>query len=376
LSLQNQVAERENDKKIVGGVGKFSFCFSGVQSGLAFILRHCSEPLFPRKVSTAATRREQKPVTDRAHAMTYFQGSLWEDCRIAAFGIGQKNPDLIFIELDAADFVSMRSFKSALTKILNRIETKIGGHPTVIWSGRGYHIIQPIHCPIPLEDIKELAALEPYTSNKFLQFAECYLSANKQDKTHYPALKSCLLRIPGSYNSKCKVAGVDAEVKIIQRWDGHRPDYWLLLGSFYAYLVGRQRERQISCKTLLPDDDSKGEVIPWIEKLLQTPIEDYRKHARDLIIIPYLVVRRGMTDETQILDIVMQWADKCGELRRLEPSRREFVVKARSRIYQVMRDRISQMKLATLKEKNPDLYEILRVEEDSRYRVGKIHLNK
>jgi hypothetical protein len=59
-----------------------------------------------------------------------------------------------------------------LTTTLKNIEKEIGGHPTVLWSGRGYHIIQPICCPIPLDEIKELAALEPYTSNKYLQFVE------------------------------------------------------------------------------------------------------------------------------------------------------------------------------------------------------------
>jgi hypothetical protein len=99
--------------------------------------------------------------------------------------------------------------------------------------------------------------------------------------------------------------------------------------------------------------------IPWIEKLLQTPIDDYSKHARDLILVPYLVVRKGMTEVEQVSDIVVHWADRCAELRRLDPSRREFAHKVRSRTRKVMHDRISQMKLATLKVKNPDLYKKL-----------------
>jgi hypothetical protein len=106
-----------------------------------------------------------------------------------------------------------------------------------------------------------------------------------------------------------------------------------------------------------------GQAIPWIEKLLQTPIEDHRKRARDLIIVPYLVVRKGMTDPQQISDTVMQWADKCGELRSLQPSRRDFEHKVRDRTHEVMHTRISQMKLATLKVKYPDLYEILKLGE-------------
>lgn len=52
----------------------------------------------------------------------------------------------------------------------------------------------------------------------------------------------------------------------------------------------------------------------WIEKLLDTPIDDYRKRSRDLILVPYFVVRKGMTDINEIEAIVMKWADKCGEL--------------------------------------------------------------
>jgi hypothetical protein len=301
--------------------------------------------------------------------MLYYQGALWEDCRIAGFRIGQENPDLLFIDLDAKDFASIRAFKLGLTRTLKNIEKKLGGRPTVLWSGRGYHIIQPIECPIALENIKELAALEPYTSNKFLQFAERYLSAGRCDKGNYPALKSCMLRIPGSVNSRCKEAGnLDPEVKIIQKWDGHRPDYRLILGSFYAELVGRRQQQRrrfqsavVSC--FHGDNNNIGQTTTsWIEKLLRTPVEDYRKRVRDLILVPYLVVRRGITDEGQVSAIVMQWADKCAELKGLEPSRREFESRVRSRTYEVMQSRIPPMRLATFQEMvNPDLYETIKL---------------
>jgi hypothetical protein len=305
--------------------------------------------------------------------MLHYEGASLEDCRIAGFGIGQTNPDLIFIELDAKDFGSMRSLKRALTATLKNIEKKLDGvHPTVLWSGRGYHIILPIDCPVDLDEIKEFAALTDNPNNKFLQFAERYLSLNKNDKSHHPAIKSCMLRVPGSLNSKCKAADIDSEVKIIQKWDGHRPDYRLLIGSFYADLVG---QRQIFFRSVrnkrrrsfgIQKDHRDTVIISWIEKLLQTPIEDYRKHARDLIIIPYLVVSRGLADKDQISDVVMHWADKCGELRRLDPSRREFADRVRSRTYEVMHGdrRVPPMKLDTLKDKNPELYQNLKLRED------------
>ena len=229
-----------------------------------------------------------------------------------------------------------------------------------------YHIIQPIDCPVNLDNIKEFAALTGGDVNKkFLQFAERYLSNGKCDGGNNPALRSCMLRVPGSLNSKCKEAGIDAEVKIIQRWDGYRPDYRLLMWQFYADLVGKkaQRERQQNSSLGIPSYDKSFDCGPiaWIEKLLQTPIDDFRKRSRDLILVPYLVVRRGMTDVDQIYNIVMQWADKCGELYRLEPSRHEYSNRVRSRIYEVMQSnpRIPPMRLETLKGKNPGLYRIL-----------------
>lgn len=99
--------------------------------------------------------------------------------------------------------------------------------------------------------------------------------------------------------------------------------------------------------------------IAWIEELLQTPIGDFRKRSRDLILVPYLIIRRGMSDIDQITEIVMKFADKCAELYRLEPSRREYEKEVRSRVYEVMRDRIPPMRLETLKEKNPGLYDRL-----------------
>jgi hypothetical protein len=342
--------------------------YNNIEDGLEFILSHFNpEPLFPRMVSTAATDRKQYQVDSNEKAMLYFQAALWEDCRISAYSVGQSNPDLIFIELDRSNFTSLRAFKLALTATLKNIKEKLGGYATVIWSGHGYHIIQPISCPTPLELINELKRLEPSTSNKFLQFAERHLSNKKSDSGHHPAIKSCMLRIPGSINSKCKAEGIDPEVKIIQKWDGHRPDYRLLIGSFYADLVGKEhiKKKGLARPTRALATPPSYQRVDWIERLLQTPIDDYRKHARDLILVPYLVLNRGITDPDQVCNIIMEWADKCAELRRLDPSRREYANRVWSRTYEVKQSRIPPMRFDTLKEKNPWLYEKLNSERDA-----------
>jgi hypothetical protein len=136
-----------------------------VAEGLDFLLRHFFEPLFPRKVSADTTGGQQWRADDKLRALSLFEGAFRKNSRINAFRIGQTNPDLIFIDLDLEDFgCSKAALKRALTNTLKTINRKLlGGHPTVLWSGNGYHIIQPIQCDIALEDIPELHKLEPET---------------------------------------------------------------------------------------------------------------------------------------------------------------------------------------------------------------------
>lgn len=81
----------------------------------------------------------------------------------------------------------------------------------------------------------------------FLRFAEWNLSNSKMDIQHNKTISfgNCLLRIPGSHNSKCVVtnggiADENSEIRIIQKWDGSKPHMRCLLGSYYAYLVDQK----------------------------------------------------------------------------------------------------------------------------------------
>ena len=60
-----------------------------------------------------------------------------------------------------------------------------------------------------------------------MQFAEEFLTNKKGDSQHNPTINSCLVRVPGTINSKCR-----QEVKIIQRWDGQKPAINYLLHDF------------------------------------------------------------------------------------------------------------------------------------------------
>ena len=222
--------------------------------------------------------------------------------------------------------------------------------------GQWVHIIQPIHCKYDLDTVKELVPLvhDGDVNKAFLQFAARYLSNNKSDSYNRTSLKSCLLRIPGSINSKCK-----KEVKILQEWDRYRPDFKLMLGSFYSYLTDqKQKEEQERAKyaARYASNNFNGQTtLPWIEKLLVTPIDDYRQLARDLIIIPYLVVRRGITDPDYVEAAVMSWADMCNGLEPLNPSYHKFKRAARKRIYKVSKNMIPPMRFERLQQQNPEL---------------------
>jgi Primase X len=59
----------------------------------------------------------------------------------------------------------------------------------------------------------------------------------------------------------------------------------------------------------------RGNTIPWIEKLLQTPIDDYRKNAVNLILAPYLINIKKLSYD-HALNIINSWLIKCGKLRQ------------------------------------------------------------
>ena len=108
--------------------------------------------------------------------------------------------------------------------------------PTVLLTGNGYRIYQPIDAII-LEQVSQFAEFEN-PSLKFMRFAETYLTSGKSNPSHSPSFKSCMIRIPGTYNSKYPRG--KNKVKVIQKWDGYRPPMKLILDAFHAYLVDKK----------------------------------------------------------------------------------------------------------------------------------------
>jgi hypothetical protein len=317
-----------------------------VQNGLMFLLGHLVPvPHFPRNIMTHRLGR-QILVHSMEEAIRYYRESQFLDCRISAYppppstlstkylGNGLA-PNLIMIDIDKSRFATERAYEQALSKTLKNIESELSSKPTIIWSGNGNHIIQPMDGVI----LEELDLFDPAVigtdqpSVKFLRWTEEYLSGGKSDPAHTKTLSfgNCMLRVPGSHNSKCVRANSDmisekTEVKIIHEWNGYRPSIMLLVGSFHAYLVDQkikqgQRERQqqrrrIQKYGLTTTTEITPRTISWIEKLLTMSISDNRKYCIWRILAPYLVNVRKLQDE-QASYIIREWLKKCNSVKRV-----------------------------------------------------------
>jgi hypothetical protein len=354
-----------------------------VQNGLDFILTHFEAPIWPRTISTYTTQGRQILVYNREEAFARFKQSNFLDCRINAYpdytGFGQLNrqpPNFIFIDLDSSSFRTERAHVMARNATLKNIKKVLSGTCTELWSGNGFHIYQPIDA-FPLEQ-EEMFSKFDQPSRFFLKFAETHLSGNKSDPSHNPSFMSCMIRIPGSHNSKVVeknngTTGPGTEVKIIQCWDGFRPKINLLLYDFYMWLGCKefnriQRQVQVIQKQSrrakwqrTPQCSNNGNVtatIRWIERLLQTPLEDYRKTAISLILAPYLVnVKRMEYHDVSIT--LTDWLTKCDSLRKLQFNPAQHIKRA---IGIAAKKGIPAMGLITLQEKNKDLYYMLRLD--------------
>ena len=238
------------------------------------------------------TEGRQVTIYDFDRLYEEYKKSGFVDCRINPFPLIENPvPNLVFIDLDRNDNSKIPIEKKLFTTLTN-IKKRLGGHPTVLWTGNGFHIYQPFKVPTTLSAIKEFKDFEKI-DNKFLQFEKDFLSNGYADKKNHPSLKSCLLRVPGSVNSKCLSKGSteeDSKVKIIQEWDEKRIPIAYQIGTFHAYHISeRQEEEKRRAQYNHLQYSTKPNETAWIEKLLKTPIKYNRKLCLWHILILYLV---------------------------------------------------------------------------------------
>jgi hypothetical protein len=126
--------------------------YNQFERNLDFILSHFEPPIWPRSISSHTTERRQILVYNKEEALARFGQSNFLYCRINAYpcytefdGINRQAPNFIFIDLDKSTFKTERAQKVGLSATLKSVNEKLAGSiPTVLWSGNGFHIYQPI----------------------------------------------------------------------------------------------------------------------------------------------------------------------------------------------------------------------------------------
>jgi hypothetical protein len=239
--------------------GSSAFTTPLITQGLTFILTHL-EGLWPKTISTHLTNNAQIPVDSYEEAIRRYVEAKLLDSKISAypnytdefrkgahdskiFGGHGITPSLLFIDLDLGRFDgSIDLLNQALFRTLRKINEKFQGkfRPSLIWSGNGYHIYLPVQlsgpswCLVHTDIFYELS-LDP--DRRFMQWAEQYLSDGKADPAHSKTVsfKNCMLRIPGSFNSKN-----GEQVRLLQMWDGQRPYINWILKDFQRHLIQKK----------------------------------------------------------------------------------------------------------------------------------------
>ena len=357
-----------------------------IEKEFGLILPHFQYLIFPRRVVASELidgkkYHHFKIVNSKEEALAHFKRYNYVDCRINAFPYLKKGvlwePELLFIDLDLADFKSKpnpkKSLDLALSKTIKNIKSKLledNVNQTIIWSGNGLHIIQPISCPIleGIPEFKKYKSIVPLLSQEFLRFAKDFLSNGKADKNNYPSFDSCYLRIPNSINSKClldrekRLSGSGSKVKIIQRWNGVRAHISReFIEDFRTYLEQKivdqelqQQEKQNKSFTLLNSNSIL--LFEWIENSLLIPIERPRRICVDLIFVPYFILVKKLSPE-ETTQKITEWLDKCNSLRPLDFDPNYKIKKA---IETTNKTQIPPMKKNTLKDNYSNLYQILK----------------
>lgn len=313
----------------------------------------------------------------------------FKDCRVNAYpeivekdGILVQSPNFVFIDLDLSNFNDdIKKLDKVKNSTLRKMEQLNGSYPTVTWTGNGYHIYLPVDVPVldneyifskdkfPNLFSDKCKYSHYFVSEVFMQFAEDYFTGNKADPNHRPKFKTCLIRIPETYNSKCLKKGLSREeskVKILQNWNGKRIDVDYLVHEFRIWLTQQEIHLLRPKNSKLPIQKSESKYssnrkrhthnptrIDWIEKLLKTPIEDHRKDCLWRIIGPYLLNVRKLS-ELEASKIMEEWLDGCDRVRKLD-------FESRLKIYSIIKGNkgYKPISYSKLKEEYRDLNLIL-----------------
>ena len=150
----------------------------------------------------------------------------------------------------------------------------------------------------------------------------------------------------------------------MKRWDGDRihiePS---LLTQYYVWLhvkevdvIHTHIEATQSTKRHRKRGYKKKNTIDWIEKLLDKPLDNFRKYCIWRVFVPYFINVKGL-NRLDAFNATKTWLDKCNSVSRLDFNAKQKIDEELNRVgsyRHIPRDR--------LKEENNPLYIRLRKE--------------
>jgi hypothetical protein len=322
-----------------------SFEYVSIEDCLDFVLSHLEEPHFPRRISTYLTEKNppwQVSVSSKDEALEMFRKSNLRNCRISAYkfpvptvrGINAQITNFFLSDLDMKDFKTYKALLQCLHQTLENFKVKLhGAMPTVLWSGGGYHPLQPLDSDVILE-MESIFSRFSEPSRKLMRFAEMEMTNGLADSNHYPSFGNCMVRIPGSFNTKYARFGnkdeildmpPQSEVKIVQRWDGYRPSIKWLLKDYWVYLLQEKnnqalddlhREQKSIRRNRITPSSNQVNKIGWIESLYTKPLDDFREFCVWRIFAPYFINIRRLS-QSEVSSLIRNWLERCSCLKRL-----------------------------------------------------------
>jgi hypothetical protein len=202
-----------------------------------------------------------------------------------------------------------------------------------------------------------------------------------------------MIRIPNSYNSKYAQKDSNGEiiltpqsrVRIEQLSNGYKPNIRYLLEGLWESLIQLRNDeisdrlldeqRRIRFEIRHPYDVSpttahyqskvrgcqQSNRMDWMERLIEKPLDNFRKYCITFIFVPYFINIRRLSD-LDTFDRIEVWLEKCKSVHRLDfnvKQRVKYDIKS-VRTLQGARRFVKPKALHKLKIENAELYTLLQ----------------
>ncbi|MGH9982333.1 MAG: DNA primase noncatalytic subunit PriX [Nitrososphaeraceae archaeon] len=339
------VTVRPDKDKVIDGINSLVAMFEII-----------GQTVFPRNIMTAEYGGFFT-VHDIGQLFDAFEGASFKDCRISAYPPVKEDsmliPNLLLLDLDYDHCIicdnnkeyADQILKTKVNKILKRLQLTYNiNNFMVMHTGNGRHILIPFLFDVPFEYVEEFSTYLPLMTSKnkknanntiseeFLPFAKKYLSSNQADLGNHPNFVSMFLRVPGTINMKMKYSTVEI-VKIEHEWsyesdiipgfgDLH-PDTDLFYDFMHhlALVAGNHqtKNRFIGATNSTTRNKNTGRYYNWTEVLWNTGVSDCRKRIIWLILTPYAINVKKMSNK-EAFTWIKQWTDRCNSIAEFDPN--------------------------------------------------------